>query len=169
MRALLFLLLCNLCNYIYANQGDTILTLCRMNIVNPKVKKEIKKCIPDLDKIYNNGAPKDTFLISFRNINMTSYFVLIKKNGQKISKYEISEKDILGYCIIKKNIFIICGEDCNQVKRIKNDDKLNLTIYDIPPVFDGYPPLFVFRIDKDRVLLIERFIPKGNSYHIKFP
>lgn len=168
MRTLLFLLLCNLCYNVYADYGDTILSLSRINIVNPKVKKEIKKCIPELKKIYNNCAPNDTFLISFRNINTASYFVLIEKNGRRISKYEITEKDILGYCIIKKNIFIVCGEDCNQVKRIKSG-KLNLTIYDIPPVFDGYPPLFVFRIDKDRVQLIERFIPKGNSYHIKFP
>lgn len=168
MRILILIMLCNLCNSIYASQGDTILTLYRMKIVNPKVKKEIKKCIPDLMKLYDNCAPNDTFFVSFRNINMVSNFVLIEKNGQRISKYEISEKDILGYCIIKKNIFIVCGDDCNQVKRIKKG-KLNLTIYDIPPIFDGYPPLFVFRIDKDRVQLIERFIPKGNSYHIKFP
>jgi CO dehydrogenase/acetyl-CoA synthase gamma subunit (corrinoid Fe-S protein) len=153
---------------IYQSQGDTILYLNKMKIDNKKIVKVIKRNLKDMKDVYNLSAPKDTFLLSLYTINNNLYFTIIAKNRKKISKYEITEKDIHGYTIIKNNYFIICGENNNQIKKVK-DDHFSLLLSDILPVIDGFPPCWSFMVDNDRIWLIERYIPKGNNYHIKFP
>ena len=153
---------------IYSSQGDTILYLNKMKIDNKKIVKVIKRNLKDMKDVYNLSAPKDTFLLSLYTINNNLYFTIIAKNRKKISKYEITEKDIHGYTIIKNNYFIICGENNNQIKKVK-DDHFSLLLSDILPVIDGFPPCWSFMVDNDRIWLIERYIPKGNNYHIKFP
>ena len=152
----------------HSSQGDTILYLNKMKIDNKKIVKVIKRNLKDMKDVYNLSAPKDTFLLSLYTINNNLYFTIIAKNRKKISKYEITEKDIHGYTIIKNNYFIICGENNNQIKKVK-DDHFSLLLSDILPVIDGFPPCWSFMVDNDRIWLIERYIPKGNNYHIKFP
>ena len=55
------------------------------------------------------------------------------------------------------------------MKRKKKEDHFSLILSDILPIIDGWPPCWTFRIEKKRIKLVERFIPKGNNYHIKFP
>ena len=153
---------------IYSSQGDTVLYLNRMKIDNKKIVKAIKQNLKEMKDVYNLSASNDTFLLSLHTINNNLYFTIIAKNRKKISKYEITEKDIHGYTIIKNNYFIICGENNNQIKKVK-DDHFSLLLSDILPVIDGFPPCWSFMVDNDRIWLIERYIPKGNNYHIKFP
>lgn len=160
--------LCNWCIITFANPGDSILTLNEMNIINPKVIKEIKRNLKEIRKVYHIMSPTDTFLIQFTRIDDIPYFTIIAKNRKDICKYEIPESEFLGYCKIKRNVFIICGDDYNQVRK-KKHNKINFVIYDIPPVIDGYPPCWIYRIDIDEIKLVEKYIPKGKGYNIKFP
>ena len=153
---------------IYSSQGDTVLYLNRMKIDNKKIVKAIKQNLKEMKDVYNLSASNDTFLLSLHTINNNLYFTIIAKNRKEISKYEITEKNIHGYAKIKSNIFIICGEKNNQIKKMK-DDHFPLLLSDILPVIDGFPPCWIYMVEKDRIRLIERYIPKGNNYHIKFP
>ncbi len=175
MNKLLFIFVSFIyCIPINANQGDTVLYLNRMQIDNKRIIKEIKRNLKDMKDVYNLSAPNDTFLIFFYTISNYSQFTVIAKGRKNISKYEISEDDIRGYTIIKNDYFIICGKNDIYVKEIKDEkekkeDHFSLILSDILPIIDGWPPCWTFRIEKKRIKLVERFIPKGNNYHIKFP
>ena len=153
---------------IFSSQGDTVLFLNKMEIENKRIVKEIKRNIIDMKNVCNLSAPNDTFLLSFYTINNNLCFTMIAKNRKKISKYEITGKDIHGYTVIKNNYFIICGEENNQIKKTKGD-YLSLLLSDILPVIDGFPPCWTFMVENDRIKLKERYIPQGDNYHIKFP
>ncbi len=169
MKKLLFIFVSFIyCIPIYSNEDDTILYLNRLKIDNKKIVKEIKRNLKDMKDVYNLSAPNDTFLLAFYTIDNCLYFSVIAKSRKNICKYEITEKDILGYTIIKNNYFIICGENNNQIKKLK-ENHFSLLLSDVPPVIDGFPPCWTFKIEKNGITLIERYIPKANNYHIKFP
>ena len=157
-----------MCLIAYAAPEDTILTLNRMKIADVRIVHEIEKFLPDIRNTYNITAPSDTFLINFLTFKGCQYFTVIAKNRHKVCKYEIPETEVLGYTIIDKNVFIICGEELIKLKR-KKKGKINFQLNDIPPAFDGFPPMWTFKIEKKKITLFERYIPKGNIYHIKFP
>ena len=151
-----------------ANQGEMVLPLTKVKLINSQIVKEIKRNLKDIKKEYKITESCDTFLISFYIRNNLPFFAIIAKNGKKISKYEIPENEILGYCLVRNNIFIICGEASNQIKNLRKDE-IKLILYDFPPTIDGYPPCWIYRIDSDRIKLVEKYVPKEDNYHVKFP
>lgn len=151
-----------------ANQGEVVLPLTKVKLINNQIIKEIKKNLKDIKEEYKITESCDTFLVNFYNMNTIPFFAVIAKNGKKICKYEISENEVLGYCLVKNNIFIICGEAFNQIKSLKKDE-IKLILYDFPPTIDGYPPCWIFKIDSDSIKLVEKYVPKEEHYHVKFP
>ena len=165
----LILLLCSLSCLVFAESNDTTLLLNRMDIADQYLVKEIKAYLPDIRNVYHITEPRDTFLIWFFSFDESQYFTIIAKARHDICKYEISETDILGYTIIAKNLFIICGEELIKLKRKKNKKEKQIVLKDTFPVFDGYPPMWTFKIENKEITLVERFIPRGNHYFVKFP
>ena len=167
-KKFLLLLLCLLSMFVYAASSDTTLVLNRMTIADKKVVREIKRNVSEIRNAYNITATSDTFLICFYCLDKTRYFSIIAKNKQKVSKYEIPATEILGYSIIKDDVFIICGEE-NELLFRKKKDNIEFILYDFPPIFDGYPPCWIFKIEDNTIKLIEKYMPKEKNYHIKFP
>ncbi|MBQ9215270.1 MAG: hypothetical protein IJ159_00770 [Prevotella sp.] len=146
-----------------------MIELEKVEINNKAIVRCIRNSLPDVRNVYGIGEKTDTFLVSFGKIDNVPHFILVAKDNQKLSYWNFFDTTFYGYCVINKSIIIVCGEAENYIKK-KGRKKITLKLYNIPPIIDGIPPLWLFEIDKKTVKLKERYVsPRKGSYQIKFP
>lgn len=171
IRYIFSILFCNYCIFSSASyeKDSVMIELNRVEINNKAIVRCIRNSLPDVKNVYGIREKADTFLVSFGKINNNPHFILIAKDKQQLSYWNFLDTTFSGYCTINKSIIIICGEAEDIIQR-KGNKKISLVFFDIPPIIDGIPPLWLFEIDKKAVKLKERFIsPQKGCYQIKFP